>query len=98
MRLFLKSHDLFEHVDETAEEPRDLDDGNNGNQAVMRSFRQRAKKAKRYICLAIEPEQQIHVRETNTAKEVWDCLTNQFAREFDSPKEQITPTVLFMSI
>ena len=78
MRLFLESHDLFEHVDETAEAPNDSEDG---NQAEMRIFRQRAKKAWTYICLAIEPEQQIHIRETKTAKEAWDCLKNQFARE-----------------
>ena len=32
------------------------------------------------ICLAVEPEQQTHVRDTNMAMEAWDALKNQFAR------------------
>ena len=31
--------------------------------------------------MAIEPEQQIHVRDTTTAKEAWDVLKGQFACE-----------------
>ena len=41
----------------------------------------RAKKAWTYICLAVEPEQQIHVRQTATANEAWDALQGQFVRK-----------------
>ena len=34
-----------------------------------------------YICLAVEPEQQIDVRDTKTTKEAWDALKSQFAHE-----------------
>ena len=47
---------------------------------MKQAFRSASKKAWSYICLAVEPEQQIHVRDTNTAKEAWDALKNQFAR------------------
>lgn len=76
MKLYLESQDLFEHVDGTAEEP----DGDDIAREA-RIFRQRAKKAWTYICLAVEPEQQIHVRDTTTAAEAWNALKNQFARE-----------------
>ena len=49
--------------------------------ASLRNFNSHARKAWRYICLAVEPEQQIHVRDTKTAKEAWDALKSQFARE-----------------
>lgn len=76
MRLYLESHDLFEHTDGTAETPTEDADAE-----VRRKFVSSAKKAWTYICLAIEPEYQIHVRDTNTAKEAWDALKRQFARE-----------------
>ena len=47
---------------------------------MMQAFRSASRKAWTYICLAVEPEQQIHVRDTNTAKEAWNALKNQFAR------------------
>ena len=76
MRLFLESHDLFEHAEGTAESP-----GEDASVEVRRKFTSDAKKAWTHICLAIEPEYQIHVRDTKTAKEAWDALKNQFARE-----------------
>lgn len=76
MRLYLESHDLFEHADGTAEFP-----GENANAEVRRKFTSDAKKAWTHICLSIEPEYQIHVRDTKTAKAAWDALKNQFARE-----------------
>ena len=76
MRLHLESLDLFEHADGSAESPAD-----DAPEAVKKKFISSAKKAWTYICLAVEPEQQIHVRETKTAKEAWDALKAQFARE-----------------
>ena len=76
VRLYLESLDLFEHVDGTAEPP-----GADASAELRRKFTSREKKAWTYVCLAIEPEQQIHVRETKTAKEAWDVLRSQFARE-----------------
>ena len=49
--------------------------------ALMRNFNSHAKKAWTYICLAVEPEKQIHVRDTKTSKEAWDALKSQFAHE-----------------
>ena len=76
VRLYLESLDLFEHVDGTAVPP-----GADASAESRRKFTSSAKKAWTYVCLAIEPEQQIHVRETKTAKEAWDALRSQFARE-----------------
>lgn len=78
MRLYLESLDLFEHADGSAETPTST---GNDAAALLRAFNSRAKKAWTSICLAVEPEQQIHVRETTTAKEAWDALKSQFARE-----------------
>ena len=50
-------------------------------EAVKKAYRSAAKKAWTQICLAVEPEHQIHVRDTRTAKEAWDALKSQFARE-----------------
>ena len=55
IRLYLESMDLFEFAD--------------GSAVTRRKFNLCAKKAWTYICLAVGPEQQIHVRETATAKE-----------------------------
>ena len=74
--LYLESLDLFKFADGTAESPAE-----DANDDVRRKFNSRAKKAWTYICLAVEPEQQIHVRETTTAKEAWDALQGQFARK-----------------
>ena len=68
--------DLFQFADGSAVSP-----GEGATDEVRRKFNLRAKKAWTYICLAIEPEQQVHVRETTTAKEAWDTLRGQFARE-----------------
>ena len=77
MRLSLECNDLFGHADGTAVAPTDTD----ANRDALRNFRSQAKKAWTYICLAVEPEQQIHVRDIKTAKEAWDALKNQYARE-----------------
>ena len=61
IRLYLESLDLFEHVDGTAEMP-----GEDPNSKAAKLFRQRAKKAWTYICLAVDSDQQIHVRDTQT--------------------------------
>ena len=76
MRLYLESLDLYEYVDGTAEVP----EGDPNSRAV-KVFYQRCKKAWTYICLAVEPDQQIHVWETTTAEEAWNALKVQFARE-----------------
>ena len=75
MRLYLESVELYGHADGSAQIPEDA------TVVARRSFSSAAKKAWTYICLAVEPEQQIHVRDTTTAKEVWDNLKSQFARE-----------------
>ena len=67
---------LFGHVDGSAASPAE-----DAADTVKNAFRSASKKAWTYICVAIEPEQQIHVRDTTTAKEAWDTLKNQFARE-----------------
>ena len=76
IRLYLESLDLFGHVDGSAVSPAE-----DAADAIKKAFRSASKKAWTYICLAIEPEQQIHVRDTTTAKKAWDALKNQFARE-----------------
>ena len=76
VRLYLESLDLFGHVDGSAASPAE-----DAADTVKNDFRYASKKAWTYICLPIEPEQQIHVRDTTTAKEAWDALKNQFARE-----------------
>lgn len=75
MRLYLESLDLFEHVDGSAEVPAE-----DASEKVKQEFKSASKKAWTYICLGVEPDQQIHVRNTTTAKEAWDALKNQFAR------------------
>ena len=78
MCLYLESMDLFEHAEGLAVVP--SGSGESGV-ASLRNFNSHAKKAWTYICLAVETEQQIHVRDTKTAKEAWDALKSQFARE-----------------
>ena len=75
MRLYLESLDLFGHVDDSVEVP-----GEDASEQVRQQFRNASKKAWTYICLAVEPDQQIHIRNTTTAKEAWDALKSQFAR------------------
>jgi len=84
MRLYLESQDLFEHADGTAESPGGEATGNE-----MKSFRLKAKKAWKYICLAVEPDKQLHIRDTKTAKEAWDALKSQFARDSISQKVRL---------
>ena len=76
MKLYLENQDLFDHVDGTAIAP-----ANSTSEAQRHAFRRAAKKAWTSICLAVEPEEQIHIRETSTAKEAWDTLKEQFARQ-----------------
>ena len=87
MRLNLESLDLFEYADGSAVAPTGTEDSNDG--ALQRAFNSRVKNARTYICLAVEPEQQIHIRNTKTAKEAWDSLKNQFARESILRKVQL---------
>ena len=72
----LESLDLFGHIDGSAVSPAE-----DTADTVKNAFRPASRKAWTYICLAIEPEQQIRVRDKTTAKEAWDALNNQFARE-----------------
>ncbi|CAB3988320.1 Hypothetical predicted protein [Paramuricea clavata] len=76
MHLYLESLDLFDDAEGTAESP-----GSSATENVCRSFNSSAKKAWTRICLAIEPEYQIHMRDTRIAKEAWDALKGQFACE-----------------
>ena len=78
MQLYLKSLDLFEHVDGSAETPTGTGDA---AATLLRAINSQAKKAWTHICLAVEPEQQIHIRETKTAKQARDALKSQFAWE-----------------
>jgi len=75
MRLYLESMDLFEFADGSAVPP-----AADATEAARRTFANRAKKAWTYICLAVEPEQKIHIRDTTTSNAAWDALRNQFAR------------------
>ena len=75
IRLYLESMDLFGHADGSVENPAE-----DASEQVREAFRSASKKAWTYICLAVEPEQQIHVRDTSTAKELMGCSKNQFAR------------------
>eukprot|EP00794_Sanderia_malayensis_P001580 gene1580-1745_t len=84
MRLYLESQDLFEYADGAAESP-----GNEASANDVRRFRLRAKKAWTFICLAVEPDEQLHIRDTKTAKEAWDALKSQFARDSISQKVRL---------
>ena len=75
MRLYLESLDLYAHGDGSPVTPDE-----DATPEAQRSFSSAAKKAWTYICLAVEPEQQIHVRDTKTAKEAWVALKSQFAQ------------------
>ena len=74
MKLYLENQDLFDHVEGTATAPE-----SSAPEAQRHTFRRAAKKAWTSICLAVEPGEQIHIRETKTAKEAWDTLKDQFA-------------------
>jgi hypothetical protein len=84
MRLYLESFDLFGHVDESLEPPAE-----GATEAVKKAYRLASKKAWTQICLAVEPEHQIHVGDMRTAKEAWDALKSQFARESISQKVRL---------
>ena len=73
MHLYLENMDLFEHAE-------GLPPSESGA-ALLRTFNSHAKKTWTYICMAVEPEQQIHVRDMKTTKEAWDALRSQFACE-----------------
>ena len=75
MRLYLESLDLFGHVDGSI----GVSD-EEASEQVKQEYKTALKKAWTYICLAVEPDQQIHVRNTTNAKEAWDALKSQFAR------------------
>ena len=75
MRLYLESLDLFGHPDGSIEVPAE-----DASAQVKQEFKFAAKKAWTYICLAVEPDQQIHIRNTTNAKNAWDALKSQFAR------------------
>ena len=75
MRLYLDSMDLFEFANGSAVPP-----AADATEAVRRTFANRAKKAWTYICLAVEPEQQSHIRDTTTANAAWNTLKNQYVR------------------
>ena len=75
MRLYLESLDLFGHVDGSIGVPDE-----EASEQVKQEYKTASKKAWTYICLAVEPDQQIHVRNTTNAKEAWDALKSQFAR------------------
>ena len=76
MRLYLESLDLFGHVDGSAKVPAE-----DASKKVKQEFKCSSKKAWTYICLVVESDQQIHIRNTTTAKEAWDTLKSQFARK-----------------
>ena len=76
MHLYLESFYLFGHVDESLEPP-----AAGASEAVKKAYRLALKKAWTQICLAVELEHQIHVRNMRTAKEAWDALKSQFACE-----------------
>ena len=67
MRLYniwrLESHDLFAHAEGMPKSP-----GSDANAEVRRNFTSDAKKAWTHICLAIEPECRILVRDIKTVK------------------------------
>jgi hypothetical protein len=69
MHLYLDILDLFGHADGTAEIAEDASD------EVRQNFNSGAKKAWTHICLAIEPEHQITVQDTTTAREAWDAIS-----------------------
>ena len=75
MRLYLESLDVFGHVDGSIGVPDE-----EASEQVKQEYKTASKKAWTYICLAVEPDQQIHVRNTTNAKEAWDALKNQLAR------------------
>ena len=75
MRLYLDSLDLFGHVDGSIGVPDE-----EASEKVKQEYKTALKKAWTYICLAVEPDQKIHVRNTTNAKEAWDALKSQFSR------------------
>ena len=75
MRLYLESTDLLEFADGSV-----VSTAADAGEDVRRKFANRATKAWMYICLAVEPEQKIHIRDTTTSNAAWDALRNQFAR------------------
>ena len=60
IRLYLESLDLFGHADGSVEVPAE-----DASEQVKQQFKPASKKAWTYICLAVETDQQIHVRNTH---------------------------------
>ena len=73
----IECNDLFGYPDRTAVAPAETD----ANRDALRTFRSHAKKAWTYICLAVEPEKQMHIRDTKTAKEARDALKVPYSWE-----------------
>ncbi len=71
--MYLERFDLFGHADGSAVTPVET-----ASEATKSAFNSSAKKAWTSIYLAVESGQQIHVRDTETAKQ---ALKSQFARE-----------------
>ena len=97
MRLYLESLDLFDHVTGTAAAP-----GEDASDEARRNFNLGAKKAWTLICLAIEPEQKLHLREMTTAKEAGmllkdNLLVNHFYRKWGYVNN-IIPVVFIVEI
>ena len=61
----IRSLSLFENAKGTAQLASD-------DAEARQSFARNTKTAWTHICLAVEPEYQIHVRHTTTAKGAWD--------------------------
>ena len=66
MRIHLESMDLFEFAEGSAVSP-----GAEATEALRQNFETRAKNAWTYICLAVEPEQQIPVPDTTSPNAAW---------------------------
>ena len=93
IRLYLESLDLYGHVDESA-----VSLAEDAADAVKQGLKTALKKAWMYICLAIAPEQQMHVRDTTTGKQAWDALKSQFGWEINSAESKIETAILYLQI
>ena len=74
MKLYLLEKGLFDYADGTIEEPE-------AENAVARTkWLKEDRKALAAICLAVEPNQKIHVMNAKTSKDAWDALQEQFIK------------------
>lgn len=69
IRLYLESMDLFEFAGGSA-----ISLAADATEDARRRFANHAKQAWTYIFLRVEPEQTIHIRDTNTPNAAWDAL------------------------